>query len=112
MPFSLYVGWLSVATIANITSWLVHIGWTMRGISDIVWTCAVIVVATLLALMALWRKADIVYAAVIVRAFLGILLKRIAVDPVYAMPILWTLGTCIAVICLGVGLKFEQWRRC
>jgi hypothetical protein len=50
VPFSLYVGWLSVATIANITSWLVYIWWNMRGISDVVWTCVVIVVATLLAL--------------------------------------------------------------
>lgn len=109
--FSLYVGWLSVATIANITSWLVNIGWSMRGMSDLFWTCLVIVVATVLALVSLWKKYDIVYASVILRAFLGILLKRISIDPVYAMPILWTLGISMFVISLGMGYKFAMWKK-
>lgn len=62
VPFSLYLGWLSVATIANITTLLVHIGWSGRGMTDIFWTTIVIVVAALLALIALYKNADIIYS--------------------------------------------------
>jgi hypothetical protein len=111
VPFSLYLGWLSVATIANITALLVHIGWNWRGITDIYWTNIVIVVAALLALLALWRKFDIIYSLVIIWAFLGIILKRLAVDPIYASSIIWVLGICIAVISLWIGLRFEKWKK-
>lgn len=71
--------------------------------TDVFWTIVVIVVAALLALISLWKKYDVVYALVIVWAFVGIVLKRLAVDdPVYAMPILWTLGICIAMISGGI----------
>jgi hypothetical protein len=66
--------------------------------TDVFWTIVVIIVAALLALISLWKKYDVVYALVIVWAFVGIILKRLAVDPVYAAPILWTLGICITVI--------------
>ena len=107
----MYLGWLSVATIANITTLLVHIGWSGRGMTDIFWTTIVIVVAALLALMALYKNADIVYSLVVIWAFLGIILKRLAVDPVYASSIIWVLGICIAVISLGIGLRFEKWKK-
>ncbi len=111
VPFSLYLGWLSVATIANVTTLLVHIGWGMRGVSDVIWTTVVIVVAALLALMALYKNADIIYSLVVIWAFLWIIIKRLAVDPVYASSIIWVLGICIAVISLWIGLRFEKWRK-
>jgi len=80
-----------VATIANITALLVHIGRHGLGMSNLFWTNLVIIVAAILAILSLWKKSDIFYALVIIWAFLGIMLKRIAVDPVYAVNILWTL---------------------
>lgn len=90
---------------------LVHLGWNMRGISDSTWTIIVIIVATLLALLSLRKTANIVFALVVVRAFVGIIIKRVAVDPVYASSILWTLGICLGIITTGIGLKFEQWKK-
>ncbi len=31
VPFSIYLGWITVATIANITSWLYEVGWSGWG---------------------------------------------------------------------------------
>ncbi|MEI8253646.1 MAG: hypothetical protein WCG25_08130 [bacterium] len=59
--------------------------------SDIFWTITVIIVATLLALISLYKKYNIIFALVVVRAFVGIIIKRISVDPVYASSIIWTL---------------------
>lgn len=108
IPFSLYLGRLSVATIANITTLLVHTWWWMRWMTDIFWTIVVIVVAALLALTALYKNADIIYASVVIWAFLWIILKRIAVDPIYATSIIWVLGICISVISFWIGLRFEK----
>ena len=111
VPFSIYLGRLSVATIANVTAVLVHYGRGMRGMTDIFWTILVIIVATLLALLSLKKDANIMFALVIVWAFVGIIIKRVSVDLIYASSIIWTLGVCIAVITTGIGLKFEQWRK-
>jgi H+/gluconate symporter-like permease len=70
--------------------------------SDVFWTLVVIVVAALLALMALRKKNNIIFALVVVRAFIGIIIKRVDVDPVYASSIIWTLGVCIAIIFAGI----------
>jgi len=59
--------------------------------TDIFWTILVIVVAALLALISLYKKYNIIFALVVVRAFIGIIIKRIDVDPIYAKSIIWTL---------------------
>ena len=80
----------------------------MFGLSDIFRTILVIIVATLLALLSLKKAYNIMFALVVIRAFIGIIIKRVSVDPVYASSIIWTLGICIAVITSGIGAKFEQ----
>ncbi|MCF7835078.1 tryptophan-rich sensory protein [Candidatus Gracilibacteria bacterium] len=109
IPFSLYLGWISVATIANISTWLVNTGWNMRGMTDIFWTIVVIIVAALLALISLYKKYNIIFALVVIWAFIGIIIKRIGVDPVYASSIIWTTGVCIAVIFGMIGWRLEKW---
>lgn len=110
VPFSIYLGRLSVATIANVTAVLVHFGWSMFGMTDIFRTIAVIIVATILALLSLKKNYNIMFALVVIRAFIGIIIKRVQVDPVYASSIIWTLGVCISVIAAGIGMKFEDWK--
>lgn len=105
IPFSLYLWRISVAIIANIAARLVHIGRNMRGMTDIFWTMLVIIVATIIALQQLKRFSNIIFALVVIRAFIGIIMKRINIDPVYATDIIWTLGICIAIISAGIGLR-------
>jgi len=47
IPFSVYLGWVTVATVANITSWLYSIDWNGFGIAPQVWAVIMIVVAGL-----------------------------------------------------------------
>ena len=108
VPFSIYLWRISVATIANITTLLVTIGRSGWGISDIMWTNIVIIVATLLALLSLYKKYNVMYALVIVRAFIGIIIKRVDVDPVYASSIIWTLWICIAIITAWIWARREK----
>ena len=76
-PFSIYLSWISVATIANITTFLVSINWDGFGIPEAIWTIIVILVATLITLKFVFYKRDIPYALVTVWALLGILIKHL-----------------------------------
>ncbi len=78
LPFSVYLGWISVATIANVTALLVTLGWNGFGASEGFWTVLMIGVALALTLTVLFSRRDPAYALVFVWAFLGIYLKRAA----------------------------------
>ncbi len=78
LPFSVYLGWITVATIANATAVLVYLGWNGWGIGAPVWTVAMIAVAIGMGLWFAWGRSDVFYALVVVWALVGIIAKRSA----------------------------------
>jgi benzodiazapine receptor len=75
IPFSIYLGWITVATIANISATLVSLNWNGLGIAPTTWFLVVLVAAILItALMAYFRR-DSAYLLVPVWAFVGIALR-------------------------------------
>lgn len=72
VPFVVYLGWISVATIANITAWLVGIEWNAWGMDQSWWSITMVVVAGLLGLIFIFRQKDAAYALVIAWALYGI----------------------------------------
>jgi translocator protein len=72
LPFSIYLGWISVATIANISDALLHAGWGGWGLSDVSWAVVMLVVATALGVILVLRERDVAYVLVLVWAFVGI----------------------------------------
>ena len=77
VPISVYMGWISVATIANATALLVHSKWNGWGLSETGWTIIMIAIAALLAIYMLLAKKDIAFSLVVVWALLGIRIKQI-----------------------------------
>lgn len=76
IPFALYFGWITIATIANITVFLVSIGWDGFGISQEVWTVVVLLVG---AFIGIWRGVkdrSVAYLLVFIWAYFGIYLKH------------------------------------
>lgn len=73
---SIYLGWISVATIANIAVWLTSIQWDGFGIAPQTWAAIMIVVATLLAAWMTFSRKDTGFVAVFVWAFAGIAVKQ------------------------------------
>ena len=76
VPFSVYLGWITVATIANVTAFLVSVHWDGFGISQLSWTIVVISVGVLITLLMLALRKDIAYSLVVIWALLGIYIKR------------------------------------
>jgi hypothetical protein len=46
IPFTIYLAWISVATIANTTAWLVHLQWQGWGIDGAYWSVLMAAIAT------------------------------------------------------------------
>ncbi len=80
LPFSVYFGWITVATIANISAWLVSFGWNGWGMSEGFWMVGVLLVGAAIAMAGLIKNKDWAYGAVFVWAYAGILLKHLADD--------------------------------
>ena len=71
-PFVVYLGWISVATIANITALLVQYKYEGSPLSAAGWSITMILIASLLGMIFIWKRSDWAYALVIVWALLGI----------------------------------------
>ncbi|CZQ99517.1 Hypothetical protein Tpal_2383 [Trichococcus palustris] len=78
LPFSIYFGWITVATIANMTTLLVAVGWNGFGISEPIWTVAILITGLLIGSVTMILNRDVAYGFVLVWAYAGILLKHMS----------------------------------
>jgi tryptophan-rich sensory protein len=76
IPFSIYLGWVTVATITNTSVVLFDLGWNGFGLSAEFWTIALIGAATLISLGVALTRGDAAYLFVPVWAFVGIAVAR------------------------------------
>jgi hypothetical protein len=79
-PFSVYFGWITIATIANVTVFLVSVGWNGFGIAESVWTIIVLLAGLLIGILRMNKDKNIAYGLVLIWAYLGILLKHVSAD--------------------------------
>ncbi|MCK1994049.1 tryptophan-rich sensory protein [Peribacillus muralis] len=98
-PFSIYSGWVSVATIANISYYLTYIEWDGFGISKVAWTITMLIVATILAFAFAGKNRDWGYPLVFVWAFIGIGVRNNA-----DYPVITTISYILAAIILIVSV--------
>ncbi|WP_373513062.1 hypothetical protein [Persicitalea sp.] len=82
-PFGVYLGWICVASIANVTTWLTGVRWTGGGLEQDSWAVIMVVVGALIVLFASFRLKNGYVALAVVWAFFGIIIKRLDVEPVY-----------------------------
>ncbi len=59
LPFSVYLGWITIATIANITALLVYANWNAFGLGEPFWAIVVIIVGIAITLSVLFTRKDI-----------------------------------------------------
>ncbi|MFT4031158.1 MAG: hypothetical protein QM669_01945 [Siphonobacter sp.] len=103
IPFGIYAGWISIATIANITAFLVKIGWNQWGLSAEFWAIAMIVVGTILTQAVLFTRRSVAYGLVVVWAIMGIVIKRYQA-PEPAMDVVYAAEICLLVLAITIIL--------
>lgn len=80
-PFMVYLGWISVATIANITALFVAYQFTELGLGPMYWSAIMIVIALFLSIVMLKRHQAVSFVLVVAWAFWGIRSKQGALYP-------------------------------
>jgi hypothetical protein len=79
-PLSIYLGWICIATIANISAYLVSIDWQGFGISADYWVIIMIGSAALISLFIILVRRNFFFGLVVLWALYGIVLKRQEID--------------------------------
>lgn len=102
LPFSVYFGWITVATIANITAYFVSIDWNGFGLSDQTWTVIILLVGTVIGIATLLKNWVASYGFVLVWAYVGIYNKHVSPEGWNeAYPgIILTVSICIILLTL------------
>ena len=104
LPFGVYFGWITVATIANAVTLLVSLGWNGFGLSDEVWTIIILVVGTIIGVLTAIKINCVAYALVFVWAYTGIFIKHISTENFsYQYPsIVTTTIVCVAIFLITI----------
>ena len=106
IPFGIYLGWIAVATIANVSTVLIVNNWNGFGIAPEIWTVIVLLVGTALAVALAFLRKEIAYPLVAVWAFIGIYNARPEVTTVAVTALI---GAAIALLGIVasrlIGLK-------
>lgn len=76
LPFSIYFGWITVATIANLVALLVSLGWNGLGNGAVLWTVVLIIIGLGIGVAMTLNNRDIAYGLVFIWAYTGILIKH------------------------------------
>lgn len=82
IPFSIYLGWISVATIANITVFFYTLGWRGSGIPGELWSAGLMITAGVIAGLLFIKYKDVIFSGVIIWSLIGIIIKFPATIPI------------------------------
>jgi hypothetical protein len=109
LPFSIYLGWITVATIANVTVVLDYLGWNGWGISPQVWTVIMLFAGLVIATAMSLTRGDVAYSLVLIWAYVGIAVKH-GDTPVVAVTAWVTAALIGLMLVIGVLLKRQRQR--
>lgn len=97
-PFIVYLGWISVATIANITALLVAYKWTALSIAPIYWSASMILIAIVLALLMVKKFQVVSFTLVVAWALWGIYNAQGPAAPILARVTAIGIGVLISAV--------------
>jgi len=105
LPFSIYLGWITVATIANLTAMLVNFGVGGLGLGEPIWAVIVILVAIGITMAMIFNRRDIFYGLVVAWALFGIYLERnAAADIVQSVILASLIGMALILVACVVQI--------
>ncbi len=105
ITFSIYLGWICVATIANITAWFISLHMTLPFLPRQTWTVIMLVAATLIGIYYVFTRNNKFVALAIAWAFYGIIVKRSEMDNQASRNITLAAGLGIAFLLLIILLN-------
>jgi hypothetical protein len=104
IPFSVYLGWITVATVANVTDVLGFLKWNAFGIAAQTWFLVVLVAVLVISTLMSLKRRDVAYILVILWALVGIGYKF------SAEPLIWIASLTTALLVV-LGLLYSILRK-
>ena len=105
LPFSVYLGWITVASIANVAAALVSVSWDGFGLSAETWAILAMVIALVVTLAVIAARRDTAYSLVVVWALAGIAVKQSAYPSIVVVA---EIGLAAILVVLAISLV--AWR--
>jgi hypothetical protein len=105
IPFGVYLGWITVATVANVTDLLYLVEWNGFGIAAPTWAVIMIGVASLVGIAMMLSRRDAAYLFVLVWSFVGIAVKQAPV------PMIVISAWIAAALMLGLAIYSSTYRK-
>jgi len=102
LPFSIYLGWITVATVANTTTLLDYLRWDGFGIAPEIWMGIMLAAVLAIAGLMSFIRRDIAFNLVILWALVGIAIKNAAV-PAVVIPT-WIVFALVLVATVAVQI--------
>ena len=112
--FGMYSGWLLIATVVNIASWLVSINWQGLGIAADIWGIIILIVAVVVTAGVTLITKNAILPLPVAWGYLGIYQSLNAADgfagayPILAMTALVGIG--MLAVMIGVQFYFNRWQ--
>jgi hypothetical protein len=101
IPISVYLGWISVATIVNVATALYSLNWNGWGLTSPVWTVMLMGASALIAVLMLIQRRDRAYALVIVWALVAITIRQANEPLIAGAGIILAIGLTLCSIGIG-----------
>jgi hypothetical protein len=104
IPFSVYLGWITVATVANVTDVLDYLKWNAFGIAPQAWFLIVLVAVLAISFLMSLNRRDVAYILVILWALVGIGYKF------SSEPLIW-ISSLVTALLVALGLLYSLIKR-
>lgn len=75
VTFGLYAGWLTIATVVNVSAYLVSMGWNGFGISQTIWAPVILAISIIIVILINTKINNAIYTLPVAWAFFGILIE-------------------------------------
>jgi benzodiazapine receptor len=108
LPFSVYLGWITIASIANVAVTLVSTGWDGFGITQETWATLIIIIAVLITLLVIATRKDVAYGLVIIWSLIGIGVNQSGNQNIVTAT---EVGVVIIAIALASSILVSRFRR-
>ena len=108
VPFSVYLGWITIASIANVATTLVSVNWDGFGISQETWALLIVIIALLITLLVIATRKDVAYGFVVIWALLGIAVKQSGNQNIVTTT---EISALVIVIALALSILISRLRR-
>lgn len=98
VPFSIYLGWISVATIVNVASALYSSGWQGAGLGAGGWTAIMLLIGAVIAAIVVVQRADVAFTLVFIWAYGAIAVRQAGTPTIWITAVGAAIGLALLLV--------------